>query len=134
MPLIDLPNGPPLGFPKPPKKSPMQPSIDEMRPNLLWRDPNFNPVQPPSSVLAPWWPTADRVSDWFTGPPGSPQAVDDPAYQRRLEGTIPLPGVRQATPREAQNAMLRQNMPQWLHWLFGEDIAPTPAAPLTQPP
>jgi hypothetical protein len=71
MPLIDLPTGAPLGFPKPPKKAPMQPSIDEMRPNLLWRDPNFNPVQPEGNLLAPFIPTADRVSDWFTGPPGN---------------------------------------------------------------
>jgi hypothetical protein len=86
--------------------------IDQMRPKLNWIDKNFVPVQPPTSILAPWWPQANNVTDWLTGPPGRPQATDDPAYQRRLEGTIPYPSVRRATEDERYNALL--NNAPWL--------------------
>lgn len=99
-----------------PNKPPQQ--IDQMVPKLIWRDPDFNPKQPPSSILAPWWPTADRVSDWLTGPPGRPQAEDDPAFRRRFESvTHYLPGVRYATPEESRQQLL--NNAPWLANLLG---------------
>jgi hypothetical protein len=81
-------------------------TVDKMRPKLEWIDRDFVPQQPPTSILAPWWPQASNVNDWLTGPPGRPQAEDDPAYKRRLEGTMPLPGVRPATEMESYNRLM----------------------------
>ena len=117
--MMDMIRGrqPPLVVaPRPPAQT--QLTVQTMRPHLNWIDPAFVPQQPEGSILAPMIPTASRVVDWFTGPPGSPQAQDDPAYVRRLEGTVPLPGVRYATPEEVfQNRLM--NAP-WLARLLNK--------------